>query len=196
MWCEGEQWRGVCSPVPVEWGRGVLGFEADPSSLRLGGHRKQFVFCSKSTGEQLKDCWQGRGYMLMGLVGRPGSWEGVCRSQAPSHLSLPGSALQAPQRGRRKKPFREEDSPVLFKESSYCLVPRLPEPIKPCIAVIIGCQRPRAGRLGICRGRVGCCWPTGAVTPAWLLGREGADTKAPIKSPQSRQLLQAFRVGT
>lgn len=43
--------------------------------------------------------------------------------------------------------------------------------------------------------RVRCCWPTGAVTLAWLPGREGADTRAPINSPQSRQLLQAFWVG-
>ena len=31
--------------------------------------------------------------------------------------------------------------------------------------------------------------------PAWLPWRECADTKSPIKSPQSRQRLQAFWVG-
>lgn len=78
--------------------------------------------------------------------------------------------------------------------SSYRLVPHLQEPIKPVLWVIIGCKRPRAGRLGTGGGWVGCR-PTGAVTPAWLPRREGADTEAPIKLLQGRSFFTGILGG-
>lgn len=130
--------------------------------------------------------------MGLGLAGGPGSWQGVCRGWA---LPLPGPALQGPQRGRRKRPFWEEDFLGPFKECPCCLVPYLSEPIKPCTVGNYRLPEALSREVGVVQGVGEVALASRSHPSARLPGREGADTKAPIKLPQSRQLLQACWVG-
>lgn len=90
----------------------------------------------------------------------------------------PGSALQDPQMGRRQEEALLGRFPGPFQgTSSCCPVPHLWGPIN--LVTVVNY------RLHEAQGRKAVdVWGAGGV-PAWLSGREAADTKAPIKLPRT-----------